>query len=119
MPIPYTTGPLVMHSAAVADANGAYMACEGLASVCVQISGTVTTATIYFEGTVNDTDWVGILGWNRNTGVKALTATAAGLFSFDVTGLLRFRARLDWTTGSVTVTAIGTALPTTTLVTAS
>ena len=109
----------VLHKAAVADANGTEISCAGVSTVCVQVFGTVTTATIYFEGTVDNYTWVGVLGWNRNTGVKALTAAAAGLFVIDVTGLSKFRARLDWTTGSVDVVAKATSLPTTTLVTAS
>ncbi len=110
---------LVMYNAAVADTNGTALPCEGLATACVQLSGTITSATIYFEGTVDNSNWIGILGWNRNTGVKALTATAAGLYVFDVTGLSQFRARLDWTTGSVNAVANGSPIPTTTLVTAS
>lgn len=110
---------VVQHKAAVADANGEEVPCAGLATVCVQLSGTLTTITVYFEGTVDGTNWIGVLGWNRNTGVKALSATAAGLYVIDVTGLTSYRTRLDWTTGSVDVVAKGTSLPTTTLVTAS
>ena len=109
-----------MHAAAVADANGTTLPCAGLATACVQVFGTVTTATIYFEGTVDGYTWVGVLGWNRNTGVKALTcANTTGIYVFDVTGLTEFRARLDWSAGSVDVICKGTPLPTTTLVTAS
>lgn len=109
----------VLHAAAVADANGTVIPCDGISTVCVQVFGTVTTATIYFEGTVDNYTWVGVLGWNRNTGVKALTTTAAGLFVIDVTALSAFRARLDWTAGSVDVVARASSLPTTTLVTAT
>ena len=110
---------VVQHEAAGADANGTVVPCDGLATVCVQVFGTVTSATIYFEGTVDGYTWVGVLGWNRNTGVKALTATAAGLYVFDVAGLSSFRSRLDWTTGSIDVVAKGTPIPSTTLVTAT
>ncbi len=110
---------VVMHNAAVADANGTELPCAGMATACVQLSGTLTSIIIYFEGTVDGSNWIGILGWNRNTGVKALTATAAGLYVFDVAGLTSFRARLDHTTGSVNAVAKGTSLQTTTLVTAS
>jgi hypothetical protein len=119
MGLPYETKTATLHSAAAADANGTEINCEGLATICCQVSGTVTSATITWEGTVDGTNWVALLGWNRTTGVKALNATAAGLFVIDVTGLYKFRAPLDWTTGSVTVKAKGTSLPTTTLVTAS
>jgi len=115
----YETGSTCLYSTAVADTNGVVVNCQELATVCVQLSGTMTNATVYFEGTVNDTNWIGVLGWNRTTGVKALTATAVGLYVIDVTALSQFRARLDWTEGSVTAYAKGTSLPTTTLVTAA
>lgn len=119
MSIPYETGYILLHDAAGADANGTTVDCLGLSTVCVQLSGTLTSVTVYFEGNVDKTNWIGVLGWNRNTGVKALTATAAGLYVFDVAGLSQFRARLDHTTGSVTAYAKGSSLPTTTLVTAT
>ena len=122
--IPYETGMLALYSAAGADTNGVTVFCDGLATVCVQLTGTLTSATIYFEGTVDDDTvavptWVGVLGWNRTTGAKALTATAVGLYVISVQGLSQFRARLDWSIGSVTAKAKGTSLPTTTLVTAA
>ena len=119
MTFPKEQGVITLHSAAGADANGPTIYCDGLASVGVQVGGTVTNATIYWEGTIDGTNWVGILGWNRNSGVKALTATAAGLFAINVTGLYAFRARLDWTSGSINVYAKGSSIPITTLVTAS
>lgn len=119
MTLPYETGALALYTAAGADTNGVTVNCDGLATVCVQLFGTMTTATVYFEGTVDSTNWIGVLGWNRNTGVKALTATAVGLYVIDVTGLVQFRARLDWTAGSVSAIAKGSSLPTTTLVTAA
>ena len=119
MTIPYETSPLTLYSAAGADTNGITIGCEGLSTVCIQLTGTLTSVIVYWEGNVDATTWVGVLGWNRNTGVKAISATAAGLYVIDVTGLHQLRARLDWTTGSVTATAKGTSLGTTTLVTAT
>lgn len=119
MNYPHETKVIVQHSAAGAGANGEVVPCAGLATVAVQVFGTVTSATLYFEGTIDGYTWVGLLGWNRNTGVKALSTTAAGLFVVNVTGLTAYRTRLDWTSGSVDVVARGTELPITTLVTAS
>ena len=121
---PYETGSQTVLDAAVADDNGVIIGCEGLATVCVQLTGTLAASDVYFEGTVDDETvtsptWVGVLGWNRNTGVKDLVATAVGLYAIDVTGLSQFRVRLDWTTADeVTAVAKGTSLPITTLVTA-
>lgn len=110
---------ITLYTAAGADTDGAVVPCAGVATACVQLSGTLTSVVVYFEGTVDGSNWVGVLGWNRNTGVKALSATAAGLYVVDVTALTAFRARLDWTTGSVTAVVKVSPLPTTTLVTAS
>ena len=110
---------VTMHTAAGANANGTVLPCVGLSTACVQLFGTLTSVIFYFEGTVDGTNWVGVLGWNRNTGVKALTATAAGLYVFDVAGLTSFRARLAWTTGSADAVCKGTPLSTSTLVTAA
>ena len=119
MSIPYEMKNLTLYSAAGADTHGVTINCEGLATVCVQLSGTLTSVIVYWEGNVDETNWVGVLGWNRNTGVKAISATAVGLYVINVTGLSQLRARLDWSTGSVTANAKGSSLPITTLVSAS
>ena len=111
--------PIALQSAAGADGNGIALSCESLATVSAQISGTLTSIIVYFEGTVDGTNWKAILGFDRATGIKASQATAAGIWAFNVAGLDSFRARLDHTTGSVTVTAKGTSAPITTLVSAS
>lgn len=101
--------PKLLHSAAGADANGAEMAVfsksnGGYAFAIFQISGTVTTATIYFEGTVDGTNWVAIEAESVGaSATKATSATAAGIWRAVVIGLVKVRARLDWTAGSVTV----------------
>lgn len=122
MTIPYETGSTALYSTAVADTNGIAIKCEGIATICVQLSGTMAnSSTVYWEGTVDDTNWIGILGWNRNSGVKALSTTATGIFVINVVGLSQFRARLDFQAGATSVTAYAKAssLPITTLVTAS
>lgn len=115
----YEVKPTNLHTLGGADSNGIAISCESLSAICAQISGSFSTGAVYWEGTVDGTNWIGILGWNRNTGVKALSGTAAGLWVVDVTGLNKFRARLDWTDGTVTVTVKGSSSPTTTLVTAT
>jgi len=108
-----------LYTAAGADTNGETVSCAGVNTVCVQLSGTLTSVVVYWEGTVDGSNWVGVLGWNRNTGIKAISTTAVGLYVISTTGLTAFRARLDWTTGSVTAVAKTSAAPITTLVTAS
>lgn len=119
MEYPYETGPQILYSAAGADTNGEVVRCSGLATVALQLSGTLTSVVVYFEGTVDGANWVSLLGWNRATGVKASQATATGIYIINVTGLEGFRARLDWTTGDVTAVARVSSIPITTLVTAS
>ena len=96
---------VTLHSAAVADANGQEIECQAISSIGIQISGTVTTATIYFEGTINGTDWVALTATNVATGAVATSATAAGIWNVPVGAVEKFRARLDWSAGSVTVTS--------------
>lgn len=71
----------------------------------------ITSATITWEGTIDGTNWKGILVAPVTTGTAALTATADGIFTVDVTGMLQFRARISaWTSGTITVTGVLTAV---------
>lgn len=97
------------HTAASGDANGTVANVQQLAVMTVQITGTFTTAVVYWEGTVDGSTWVGIQGTNLNTGAIATSATATGLYLIPIVGLRLFRARLDWTAGtSITVQGIAT-----------
>lgn len=93
-------------SAAVAVSNGTAMNVLGLASLAVQVT-IATTATITFEGTVDDSTWESIEGIKRSDGSLATTATATGLYTFSVAGLSQFRCRISaWTAGAVTAVGI-------------
>jgi len=94
---------MVLHSAAVADANGPSLDCEGYSILGVQITGTFT-GTVYFEGTVDKSTWVSLEAINVASGAKATTATAVGVYRMGVAGLVQARARLDWGSGEVTAT---------------
>jgi hypothetical protein len=120
MSVPYETDVNRTLTEQGSDSNGILIPCQGFATASVQLSGTLAASTVYFEGTVDGTNYVGVLGWNRTTGVKALTAAAVGLYLVNITGLNLFRVRLDWTTAdSVTCDVICSSLPIDTLVTAS
>jgi hypothetical protein len=102
----YTRLPL--HLAAGADANGAELEVQVADGAYVagafQISGTVTTAVIYFEATVDGTNWVALECSSLGASITVATsATATGVWRFNALGLRKVRARLDWTAGSVTV----------------
>jgi hypothetical protein len=97
-----------LQSAVSATGNGEtfYVYDKGRGSMetlIAQVSGTFT-ATVTFEGTIDGSTWFAVGGETIATGVIASTATAAGAFRFNVKGLLGFRARVAWTSGtSVTV----------------
>ena len=99
-----------LHNAAVANGNGTSLRLNAkYAAATLQISGTFT-ATVNFEATVDDINWIAIRGFNKNTGTGATTATAAGIFEFAVANMENFRARIsDRSAGSVTVYGTATA----------
>ena len=100
------------HSAASATATGNVMNLTGIANVAIQVSGTYTTASLAFEGSIDGTNWVEIQAMDMNDGSVATTATANGLYVAPVSGLMLFRSNLTWTSGtSITATGIGTDLP--------
>ena len=80
---------------------------SGYAWMTVDISGTFS-ATVAFEGTIDDTNWfaVGLQPWAG--GALVTTATAIGQFKLPTDLLLnKFRARVSaWTSGTVVVKAL-------------
>ena len=102
----YREQKVTYHSAAVADANGAAIPTAGFSSVGLQVTGTSFVSTVYFEATLDGTNWVAVLGVNTATGAVASNTTAVGMWQIPILNWRRFRARLDWTSGTATVTAI-------------
>jgi hypothetical protein len=49
--------------------------------------------TVVMEGTLDGTNWIALLLTNRNTGATAASATAAGIYSADFSGLEQVRVR--------------------------
>ena len=95
----------VLHSGATATGNGEILELNSeFGGLSVQISG-ITSATITFEGTV-DGNWVEQRAVNKTTGAVATTATADGIYLFDVVGIRKFRARISaYVSGTIKVTA--------------
>ena len=102
---------IIMQNAAVAVGDGTAVTCTSTGNgahkkLAVQVQG-ITVATITWEATIDGTNWVGVLVAPITTGTAALTATANGIFTVDVTGLTSFRARISaWTSGTITVTGV-------------
>lgn len=94
-----------LHSAAGSDANGPVLGVEGFSTVGLQ-AVISNTAVVYFEGSIDGSNWVGVEGQNVLNGSKATSAAASGIYAVPVAGLSKFRARLDWTSGTVTVKSI-------------
>lgn len=97
----------VLQNAAVATGNGSPLECIGHSAMALQVV-IADTATVTFEATVDGTNYIAVEGLNANSGAKASTATASGIFKFDVSAYQRLRARISsWTAGAVTVKGRG------------
>lgn len=94
-----------LHSAAAAVGNGKVYRGDGFRTVVMQASG-IGTATITFEVSVDNNNWVGILATSPTTGTGALTLTASGAVRMDAWPFMRARISA-WTSGAITVVAAG------------
>ena len=98
---------VTLQNAAAAAGDGYKFLCEGFSKVVFQVTGTFV-GTITFKGTLDGTNYVAIQAVNMNDGVVGPTATAAGLYVIDVTGLHDVLADITaYTSGSITVKASG------------
>ena len=94
-----------LHSASAATGPGKVYRGDGFRTVVMQASG-VGTATITFEVSVDNSNWVGILAASPTTGTGALTLTASGAVSMAAWPYMRARISA-WTSGAITVVAAG------------
>ena len=101
---------VTLQNAAAATGNGTAMLATGYSAVAFQVSGTFV-ATVTFEGTIDNSNWVSVRATNIATGDVATTATAAGVFVASIAGLGQVRARVTWTSGT-SVTVKGQAIET-------
>lgn len=103
---------LNLQDEAVAVGNGSSVLVYGASVAVVQVTG-ITTATITWEGTVDETNWVSLVAKNVASGAEASTATADGIYAVPVTGIVLLRARISaWTSGTIIANAIATDKPT-------
>jgi len=101
------TADYTLQDAVSATGNGTAIDASGFTFVGLQITGTFV-ATVTFEATIDQTNWVAIPVSNSNTIKLSTTATAAGLYAMPVKGYAQIRARVTWTSGtSITVVARG------------
>lgn len=106
--MPIAGGPAAtLQSAAQADGNGTPFDVRGAARVTVQISGTFS-ATVNFEGTIDDTTWFAVGLKTAADGNAVTTATGAGVWKRTPDlALSQIRTRINsYVSGSVTVVAL-------------
>jgi len=98
----------VLHSGAAGLAEGLALTCTDgsggvYAVLTCQIVG-MGTATITWEGTIDEITWAAVPGFSLATQEAATTATANGLYRIPVTGLVQVRARISaYTSGAIYV----------------
>ena len=91
-------------SGSLTAADGAVrLSMPAVGSVAFQITGTFS-ATITFEASVNGTDFVAVPATNLNSGAKATTTTATGIYIVHAPGARYIRARVSaYTSGTAVV----------------
>lgn len=89
---------VILHSDAITNGNGVAITPITVADtyheLTVQATGLVS-GTLNWEGSINGSTWVALLATNVSAGTAATTASAAGIYRLDVTGLAEVRARVS------------------------
>lgn len=102
------TDVVTLQNAVQANANGDILGLRSSHDMAIQITGTFS-ATINFEGTIDDSTWVAVGLKTAGDGAAVTSATGAGIWKLpnDGPALSGFRARVSsYASGSVTVKAI-------------
>lgn len=80
----------------------------GAPIISCQVTGTFTGLTVAFEGTLDGTNWVALLGTPVAGGTTATTATATGVYLIYCPGVGKVRSRCSAiSSGSASVTLCG------------
>jgi predicted MarR family transcription regulator len=91
-------------------ATGALDALEVPERVCstatIQLAGTFT-ATITWQGTVDGTNYASVRAVLLTDGTESATASAAGIYRIDTTGLKKVRPNITAFTSSVSMVCTG------------
>lgn len=75
---------------------------QAVPTLTLQLTGTMTSMTVTFEGTTDGQTWFSILATKLSTGVFATTTTSTGQYAVANTGLVGFRARCTtYVSGSI------------------
>jgi hypothetical protein len=97
------------HDAATVAADGTDMDVAGLATVSVQISGTSTSRTVLFKSSVDNTNFLDIMGMDIATLSPSVSTTDTGkIFMFDVRGISKLRMDISAVAGgNITIKGLG------------
>lgn len=107
MPVTESGALDTLQNAAAALGNGTPIDMKGYDKLTLDVTGTFT-ATVTFEGTIDDASWFAVGLKTAADAAAVSTATAAGAFKLPADGpaLSQFRARVSaYTSGAVTVKA--------------
>jgi hypothetical protein len=104
--IPPTQGINVVSSGSCVSGNCATWNVPNSApSLTAQITGTMTSMTVTFEGTADGQTWFSVAATKLSTGVTATTTTTTGQYAIVNPGLVGFRLRCTtYASGGVNVT---------------
>ena len=95
-------------SAATTNGNGTAGDVSGLPGVLMQVEG-ITTASVLFEGSIDESTYYGIQAVNITNGSVATLTTADGLWYVPAGGLEKVRAKISTYSGG-TITVSGRAI---------
>jgi len=98
----YSPANLTMQNAVTADGNGTNLDVNDYATAILEVRGTFS-ATINFEGSIDDTNWYPIVA-TKNDSTQSSTTTTVGLYEIKVATIKSVRARVSgYASGSITV----------------
>lgn len=104
---------VILHEGATATGSGDVISCMSVSggtlnTVAFSVEG-ISGDTITFEVTMDDTNWYALRATGVTSGTVATTATADGLYTATVTGMLNARARIStYSAGTITIIAVVT-----------
>jgi hypothetical protein len=103
--------PFTMQNAAKVTGNGQPMQVGSYSSASLQITGTFV-GTIAFEASIDNINWVPIIGKRIDQATQTTTTSDVSMYSFSVRGIQFIRARVSaYTSGEITVVGVASEAP--------
>ena len=93
----------ILQNAATGTGNGTAIDVSGMSTLLLYTTFTAT-ATVTFEASPDDTNWITLTGETYSTGALAFSSTTTAAYRFNVSGYKSVRARISaYSSGTVTV----------------